>query len=141
MSIYNRKPFSYALIFCLSLIGAACGSAASTQTVAPEQTPATNRTVENKSVVDHSRWEELLKLYVRDDGKVDYDGFTKDRAKLEDYLATVAELDFAALADDDERNALHINAYNAYTILAVVNEVYGKNSSVKNIKGFWDKKK
>lgn len=141
MTIHIRKSFLYTLVLYLSMLGTACGSAASTESVKPEQVSTTNPNVENKSVVDHSQWEELLKLYVRDDGKVDYDGFTKDKSKLEAYLATLAELDFANLANDDERNALHINGYNAYTILAVVNEVYGKNSSVKNIKGFWDKKK
>lgn len=122
-------------------MGIACGGSAAQESGAAEKTEPAKPVVENKSAVDHSQWEELLKLYVREDGKVDYDGFTKDKTKLEAYIATLAELDFAALANDDERNALHINAYNANTILAVVNEVYGKNSSVKNIKGFWDKKK
>ncbi len=141
MSIYNKKSFFYTIILCLSMMGSACGGSVSTESIPLPKTEPANQSIENKSVADHSQWEELLKLYVREDGKVDYDGFTKDKAKLEAYLATLAELDFAALANDDERNALHINGYNAYTILAVVNEVYGKNSSVKNIKGFWDKKK
>ncbi len=123
------------------MMGTACEGSVATESVSNEKSTPANPMVENKSVVNHSQWEELLQLYVRDDGKVDYDGFTKDKAKLEAYLATLAELDFAALANNDERNALHINAYNASTILAVVNEVYGNNSSVKNIKGFWDKKK
>lgn len=141
MNINVQTSILYTLLLCLSMIGTACGGSVSTKSVADEQPTPANSTNENTLVVNHSKWEELLQLYVRDDGKVDYDGFTKDKAKLEAYLATLAELDFAVLANDDERNALHINGYNAYTILAVVNEVYGKNSSVKNIKGFWDKKK
>lgn len=141
MNINIQTSILYTLLLCLSMIGTACGGSVATESVSKEKTTTANPAIENKLVVDHSQWEELLKLYVRDDGKVDYDGFTKDKAKLEAYLATLAELDFTTLANDDERNALHINGYNAYTILAVVNEVYGKNSSVKNIKGFWDKKK
>jgi hypothetical protein len=141
MITFIHKKFLLALISIFSILGTACGSVASTEPITKEQTNSVNSSTENKPNVDHSQWEELLKLHVRDDGKVDYDGFTKDKAKLEAYLAGLAELDFASLANDDERNALHINGYNAFTILAVVNEVYGKNSSVKNIKGFWDKKK
>jgi Protein of unknown function, DUF547 len=119
-----------------------CCSASSTETVKAEQ----NSTVEKaetseKKVIDHSVYEALLKLYVDDNGKVDYDAFTKDKAKLDEYLASLAEIDFASLASDDERNALHINAYNAFTLSAVISDVYGKNSSVKNIKGFWDTQK
>ncbi|MGQ0540980.1 MAG: DUF547 domain-containing protein [Blastocatellia bacterium] len=118
---------------------AACNSNA-TETVTA-QDAVVNENKDIKGEVDHSAFEALLVKHVNENGLVDYDGFTKDKAKLEAYLATLAEVDFAALANDDERNALHINGYNAYTILAVINEVYGKNSSVKNIKGFWDKKK
>lgn len=141
MNINIRSSILYTLLLYLSMMGTACEGSVATESVSNEKSTPANPMVENKSVVNHSQWEELLQLYVRDDGKVDYDGFTKDKAKLEAYLATLAELDFAALANNDERNALHINAYNASTILAVVNEVYGNNSSVKNIKGFWDKKK
>ncbi len=141
MNFNIQTSFLFTILLSISMMGTACGGAVLTESVAQKQTTTASPTLENKSVVDHSQWESLLQLYVRDDGKVDYDGFIKDKAKLEAYLATLAELDFAILANDDERNALHINGYNAYTILAVVNEVYGKNSSVKNIKGFWDKKK
>jgi hypothetical protein len=130
------------LVFALFavLLAVGCDESKVTDTVNAQETPV-SKNADTKGEVDHSDFESLLQKHVTENGLVDYDGFTQDKPKLEAYLDKLATVDFAALVNDDERNALHINGYNAYTILAVVNEVYGKNSSVKNVKGFWDKKK
>lgn len=90
---------------------------------------------------DHSAFEELLKSYVGENGKVDYDGFIKDRARLDAYLDTLGKANPKEFASDDERNAFYINAYNAFTIADVLDDVYQKTDSVKKVNGFWDKKK
>lgn len=90
---------------------------------------------------DHGVFDLLLKEYVAETGLVDYDGFAKDRANLDAYLDRIAKADPAILSSQDERNAFFINAYNAYTIRAVLDDVLGKTDSVKKVSGFWDKKK
>jgi hypothetical protein len=121
---------------------AACSSDSTVKTSAstPTQTSATPEKTDGKSF-DHSKFEELLILHVKDDSKVDYDGFIKDRAKLDAYLETLGTAKIAEFASDDERNAFHINAYNAFTIRDVLDDVYKKTDSVKKVNGFWDKKK
>ncbi len=68
--------------------------------------------------VDHSAFDALLKANVKGD-KLDYAGF-KDNAAFKGYLETLAKTDPASLPSDKARLALWINAYNAYTISAVL---------------------
>ncbi len=128
-----------ALLFSiLSVFG--CGSVNSAENVQAQTADSVAQS--NKSAgFDHSKFEELLKIYVDDNGLVDYTGFAKDSAVLDAYLETIANVDPRSILTDDERNAFYINAYNAYTIKAVLNDVIGKTDSVKKVNGFWDKKK
>jgi hypothetical protein len=122
------------------LAATACDSTNVTETVVAQDAVA-NETKDKIAEFDHSAYEALLKKHVDDKGKVDYDGFAKDRAALDTYLESVAKANPSALTSQDERNAFHINAYNAYTIRAVLDDVIGKTDSVKKVDGFWDKKK
>ncbi len=124
----------------LLLTTAACTSVDSSETVVAQNTKMSDSTVV-KGDFDHSSYEQLLKLYVNDNGLVDYEGFTKDGAKLDAYLESLGKAKPSAFSSDDERNAFYINAYNAFTIRDVLDDVYKKTDSVKKVDGFWDKKK
>lgn len=124
----------------LVLTTMACSSVNSTETVVAQNTVADEKSAV-KAGFDHTSYEELLKLYVDENGKVDYDGFTKDRAKLDTYLESLGKAKPADFSSNDERNAFYINAYNAFTIRDVLDDVYQKTDSVKKVDGFWDKKK
>ncbi|MCB9554092.1 MAG: DUF547 domain-containing protein [Myxococcales bacterium] len=64
---------------------------------------------------DHGKLEAVLEAVVREDGRVYYDRLAKDTAGLDAYIAELAAADFAALSRD-EKLALLINAYNAFTL-------------------------
>ncbi len=67
--------------------------------------------------VDHTAWTTLLGRHVDDRGLVDYAGWKRsDVPALKTYLDSLRRVDPAKLADDHERMAFWINAYNAHTI-------------------------
>jgi hypothetical protein len=77
---------------------------------------------------DHSLYGELLDRYVKS-GVVDYQGFKKEEAKLDQYLAVLENADTRALSGN-ERFAFYINAYNAWTIKLIL----GAYPGIKSIK-------
>lgn len=64
---------------------------------------------------DHSAYDRLLREHVRDTGAVDYSGLREDRPALGAYLRTLGEADLTRYGRD-ELLALIINAYNAFTL-------------------------
>ena len=89
----------------------------------------------------HKLLDEALAQYVNKDGWVDYQSWQKDRAKLDQYLATLATAKPQEFASDAERLAFWINSYNAFTVADVLTDVYGKAKSVQEVKGFFKQKK
>lgn len=98
----------------------------------------------------HSVYGALLDKYVKD-GMVDYEGFISSAdqfGRYLDQLASVSEEDFAGWSRD-ERLAFWINAYNAFTVKAIIDNypigrnfslsalIYPKNS-IRQIDGVWD---
>jgi hypothetical protein len=77
---------------------------------------------------DHSAFDALLRRHVAG-GMVDYDAF-KSSPDFEAYLRRLAGADVAGLPSQ-ERLALYINAYNAYTIRLVNKN--GERDSIRNI--------
>ena len=69
--------------------------------------------------VDHSELDAVLRRHVDDDGWVDYSALAKDSTGLDTYIASLAKLDFDALGRD-EKLALLINAYNAFTLRLIL---------------------
>lgn len=142
----NSYPLALmAMVFFIFTTGA-CGTVSSSEATKPAETrnSLATETVAVKGdskVFDHSAYESLLKSYVSSAGLVDYDGFIKDRAILDEYLARLGAAVPSGFGSDDERNAFYINAYNAFTIRDVLDDVYKKTDSVKKVDGFWDKKK
>ena len=75
---------------------------------------------------DYGVWSALLAEVVTPDGKVDYDGLAARRDRLDDFVAaleaTSPESHPDRFAGDDERLAYWINAYNAFTLHAILAE-------------------
>ena len=69
--------------------------------------------------LDHTIWDGLLRQHVTEHGGVDYRSWSDDPTALDRYLASLAEVDLAALGRS-ERLALLINAYNAFTIRLIL---------------------
>lgn len=88
------------------------------------------------ATVDHRGWDELLATHVQN-GLVDYQGFKKDEARLDNYLAILDRSRPDELSRDD-RLAYYINAYNAWTIKLIVLH-FSEGRPVKSIKdiGSW----
>jgi hypothetical protein len=77
---------------------------------------------------DHSAFDALLKAHVVD-GMVDYGAFAASK-EFQTYLDSLKSADLEAL-DEDERLALWINAYNAWTI-RLINK-HEEKESIRNI--------
>ncbi len=96
----------------------------------------------------HSIYDALLKKHVRN-GRVDYKGFKTSSDDFDTYLrelASVNERDYAGWSRE-EKLAFWINAYNSFTIKAVIDNypikgsvfsLYPRNS-IRHIDGVWDK--
>jgi len=70
---------------------------------------------------DHAAWDALLRRHVDAEGRVNYAEFkARDAGELLAYLQELAAADPAALADDAERLAYWINAYNALTVHGIL---------------------
>jgi len=71
------------------------------------------------ATVDHSTFGRLLKQHVDDAGWIDYPGLREEEAALDEYLDVVANAPFDELGRD-EKLALLINAYNAFTLKLIL---------------------
>ncbi len=108
----------------------------------------------NKNDFDHSYtvYNNLLKQYVKD-ARVNYPGFIDSKAEFEKFLKTlgdVNESDFESWTQQ-QRLAFWINAYNAFTIKAIIDHYpikrsfsligifYAPSNSILQIKGVWTK--
>ena len=68
---------------------------------------------------DHSSFDMLLQRFVDAAGMVDYKGLSREEQALDEYIAHVATAPFADLGRD-EKLALLINAYNAFTLKLIL---------------------
>ncbi len=104
-----------------NLFGPSAGT--TTETDAGEPAPA-------GPVLDHARFDALLKKHGTEDGRVDYAALKKEPAELDAYIESLK----SAPIDDfsrDERLALLINAYNAFTLRLILDHYPLK--SIKDI--------
>ncbi|WP_026950390.1 DUF547 domain-containing protein [Algoriphagus mannitolivorans] len=86
---------------------------------------------------NHQTWDQLLKANVSADGKVNYKGFIKDKAKLEQYLKSLSDnAPDRSTWSKNEQMAYWINAYNAFTVKLIVD-----NYPTKSIKDLGPKLK
>jgi hypothetical protein len=83
---------------------------------------------DNVANFDHAALDALLREFVDDAGYVDYAGLREHRTDLQDYIRALAKGPFDGLGRD-ERLALLINAYNAFTL-----ELILENAPLKSIR-------
>lgn len=86
-----------------------------------------------ESSISHSKFTELLKKHVADDGLVDYVSFKKDETELQVYLDLLSNNAPSNNWTEAEKLAYWINAYNAFTIKLIVDNLPVK--SIKDIGG------
>ncbi|HSF53240.1 MAG TPA: DUF547 domain-containing protein [Algoriphagus sp.] len=78
----------------------------------------------------HQIWNQLVKVHVKPDGKVDYRGFIRDKPKLEQYLTLLSDnAPDRKTWSKNQQLAYWINAYNAFTVKLIVD-----NYPVKSIR-------
>ena len=103
---------------------------------------------------DHSyaTYNSLLKRYVIN-ARVNYEGFIASRAEFETFLRTLGSVDENVFESwtEEQRLAFWINAYNAFTIKAIIDHYpikrsftlvgifYAPSDSILQIKGVWTK--
>ncbi len=103
---------------------------------------------------DHSyaTYNSLLNRYVIN-ARVNYEGFINSRAKFETFLRTLGSVDENVFESwtEEQRLAFWINAYNAFTIKAIIDHYpikrsftlvgifYAPSDSILQIKGVWTK--
>lgn len=90
------------------------------------------------AVFDHSRLDALLRKHVSEGGWVDYAGLRSDAAELDAYLASVEKAPFDELGRD-EKLALLLNAYNAFTLRLILD--YSEGGRLRSIKDIPDAKR
>lgn len=103
---------------------------------------------------DHTQFDKLLKKYVNN-AKVDYKGFIKSRDEFESYLKSLGDVPEVEYNGWSEKQKLSfwINAYNAFTIKAIIDHYpikrswtligifYAPKNSILQIPGVWKKLK
>ena len=89
---------------------------------------------------DHSKLDGLLKRQVDKDGWVDYRGLTGEAEELDGYILSLRDAPFEEMGRD-ERLALLINAYNAFTLRMILD--YYPVRSIRDIpaKERWEAKR
>jgi len=94
----------------------------------------------DSSKFDHSTFDALLREHVDSDGWVDYAALQGDAPKLDRYLQSVEHVDFDKLGRN-EKLALLINAYNAFTLRLILDHF--PIQSIKDIPDAerWDAKR
>lgn len=104
-----------------------------------------------KKEFDYSDFAEALKINVDDAGMVNYRKLKAEPQKLRAFIIELGNLDRKDFDkwDDDEKIAFWLNAYNALTLKAIIDNypiksslfksiIYPKNS-IRQIAGVWDK--
>jgi hypothetical protein len=92
-------------------------------------------------VLDLSDYDRLLRTYVNDNGWVDYAGVARERAALNRFLEQLAAVSPTGYQRNSDRLAFWINSYNAFTLADALDTVYGKRHGVREVSGFFDKRK
>lgn len=92
-------------------------------------------------VVDYDSYAELLSQYVNEEGLVDYLKLQSNRQSLDEFNRSVASVSPAAFLGWSEREqiAFLMNAYNSYTLAAIIDREPLPNS-IRDIPQVWTKK-
>lgn len=130
------KPFSILLPGVLLL-----SSCANLPFIGAEDIPVQAAIDANKPF-SNDEYAKLLAQYVTDDGWVNYEELQKNRGELDRYYAQLAAItpDTYKSWDENQQLAYLMNAYNALTLLAIIEQEPLK-ASIRDIPGVWSSKK
>jgi uncharacterized protein DUF547 len=146
-----RASFKYAVLTTISIL-------LITLLIQGQSTPFTitsfgvEKTGSSEFDQSYDIYNSLLQKYVRN-GKVNYQGFIESRGELEVFLKAMGSVDPADFNSwpEKDRLAFWINAYNAFTIKAIIDHYpiersfsligifYAPSNSILQIKGVWKK--
>lgn len=96
------------------------------------------RQTEQSPAYETSGYDRLLHRYVTDNGWVNYAGLARERGDLNRFLGELGKISPNEFKNKEDRLAFWINAYNAFTVADVLDTVYGKHQSVRQVRGFFD---
>ena len=122
----------------LTIIIATVGCTTGSTKTSENKIAATENKVDEVYIpVNHRVFDALLQKYVSAGGVVNYVGFNKDKAKLQDYIKSLTSINTSSFTQN-EQLAFWINAYNALTIDQILRNYPLK--SIQNIAGgkVWD---
>lgn len=90
---------------------------------------------------DYERYDRVLKAYVNESGEVDYEALQANRDDLDKFNASLAAIPQETYSSwsADEQMAFWINAYNSFTLQAIIEEEPLKDS-IRDIPGVWKRK-
>lgn len=130
------NPFSILLPGVLLL-----GSCANLPFIGAEDIPV-QAAIDSNEPFSNDEYSQLLSEYVTDDGWVNYAELQKNRGALDRYYAQLAAVtpDTYKSWDENQQLAYLMNAYNALTLLAIIEQEPLKNS-IRDIPGVWSSKK
>jgi hypothetical protein len=94
-----------------------------------------NQTADSTENINHDLWDRLLKTYVSDNGKVNYQAINKDKTSLDEYINLLSKNTPNNHWSKNETLAYWINAYNALTVDLIIRNYPVK--SIKDIKDPW----
>lgn len=86
------------------------------------------------SAQEHGEWDRLLQKHVSNAGVVDYEGFKKDRALLDQYLKKLSTTAVKKLSPQGQK-VFWINAYNAFTVQLILDNYPLKSIMDLKVKG------
>ncbi|NEO27065.1 MAG: DUF547 domain-containing protein [Kamptonema sp. SIO4C4] len=122
------------LTFPLLLLLTGCGSLPFTPT-SPQVSSAETQT---NQPLNYQPYAQVLKTYVNEQGFVDYQALQDNREQLDQFnqsLAQIAPETYQSWSEE-QQIAFWINAYNSFTLQAIIDEEPIK-SSIKDIFGVW----
>ena len=106
---------------------------------------------QKKKDFSYADFDEVLKKYVDGAGMVNYKKLKAEPQRLEDFLTAMSKLDPNGCSkwNDREKIAFWLNAYNAFTLKAIIDNypikpdffksMYYPRNSIRQISGVWDK--
>jgi hypothetical protein len=113
--------------------------------------PQTLAAEQNQKIFSYDDYAPVLKAYVDDNGMVNYKQLKANRSKLDAFIDAMAKLDAKTFEKWDEKAkiAFWLNAYNAFTLKAIIDNypikpsfwksrIYPANS-IRQIPGVWNK--
>lgn len=83
--------------------------------------------------INYALWENVLKAYVNNNGRINYAGLKRNRADLDRFIQTqIKDKDISAFTDN-EKKAFLINAYNALTMRLIIDHYPLKFGGIRTI--------